>query len=281
MIASPSRPILFVSLAIALSALALSPVQTSWGQEEMQYPISVAARDGVIYVADLNLPGIWKITDQGMEKFYEGSAKFRTPLNRVRCLAIDQQGRLLAGDSSTREVYRFDDTGKPTPLTKGGIGIPMGIAVRENGEILVSDLELHSIWKVAADGGTPERLATVPSPAGVCLDGEDRLWVVSRGKVPVRRVSPDGKVTDVVKGRTFSFPHDIVADGSKNVYLTDGYSKAIWKIEEGKTPKKLAEGEPLVNPVGLTLDGDRLLVADSQAKKVFQVSLDGKVTPLK
>jgi sugar lactone lactonase YvrE len=166
-------------------------------------------------------------------------------------------------------------------MTNGGIGIPMGIAVRENGEILVSDLELHCIWKVAADGGTPERLATVPSPAGICLDGDNQLWVISRGKVPLRRVSPDGTVTDVVKGRTFSFPHDIVAVDAKTVYLTDGYSKAIWKVEEGEAPEKLTEGEPLVNPVGMALDGERLLVADSQAKKVFQVSLDGKVTPLK
>ncbi len=247
----------------------------------MQYPISVAVADGTVYVADLNLPGIWKLTAEGIEKYFEGSAKFRTPLNRVRCLAVDQQGRLLAGDSSTREVYRFDTDGKPTPLTSGGIGIPMGIAIRQNGELLVSDLELHCIWKVPAEGGEPERLATVASPTGVFLDGEDQLWVVSRGTVPLRRVAPDGTVTEVVKGRQFSFPHDVVVDDAKAVFITDGYSRAIWKVEEGKDPVKFAEGDPLVNPVGLAIDGDRLLVADPKAKQIFQVDRDGKVTPLK
>mgnify|MGYP001828644829 CR=1 FL=1 len=252
-----------------------------WGQDAMQYPLSVAVRDGVVFVADLNLPGIWKISDNGLEKFFEGSPKFRTPLNRVRCLAMDQDGKLLAGDSATREVYRFDDDGKPTPLTDGGIGIPMGIAVRENGEILVSDLELHSIWKVPTEGGKPERLATVSSPAGICLDNKDQLWVVSRGTVPLRRIATDGTVTDVIKSRTFDFPHDVVVDGGNNVFLTDGYGKAIWKIEEGKAPEKFAQGDPFMNPVGLIDDGDRFLVADSQAKQIFEVSKDGGIRPLK
>ncbi len=267
-------------LALTVSALVLCSRQTS-SADDMQFPVAVASHAGVIYVADLNLPGIWKITEGGLEKYFEGSAKFRTPLNRVRCLAFDPQGRLLAGDSSTREIYRFDEAGKPHPLTDGGLGIPMGIAVRSNGEILVSDLEVHCIWKVAADGGAPERLAVVPSPTGICLDSEDQLWVVSRGKNPLQRVSPDGTVTVAVEGRSFSFPHAVVADEAKNLYITDGYGKAVWKMAGGNPPEKLAEGAPLVNPVGLARDGNRLLVADSGAKQVFQVSLDGKVQPLK
>jgi sugar lactone lactonase YvrE len=269
-----------ISLPVTVLALLFGPGSTSQAQDQMQYPLSVATVDDVVFVADLRLPGIWKLTAQGPEKFYEGSAKFRTPLNAVRCLAVDQDGRLLAGDSATREVYRFDADGKPTPLTKGGIGIPMGIAVRQSGELLVSDLELHCIWKVPAEGGKPERLATVPSPTGIFLDSEDQLWVVSRGTVPLRRVAPDGTVTDVVKDRKFSFPHDVVVDEAKTVFVTDGYAKAIWKIESGQEPVKFVEGEPLTNPVGLIIDGDRFLVADSHAKNIFQVSRDGKVTPL-
>jgi len=51
----------------------------------------------------------------------------------VRCVAAgiyDDQGKLLAGDSATREVYRFDEAGNPVPLTKGKIGIATAIAVR-------------------------------------------------------------------------------------------------------------------------------------------------------
>ncbi|HBL43028.1 MAG TPA: hypothetical protein DDZ90_06490, partial [Planctomycetaceae bacterium] len=83
--------------------------------------------------------------------FFTGSKVFRTPLNAVRCVAIDKEGHVLAGDSSTREVYRFEKAGaKPQPLTNGGIGIPMDVVVLKNGDLLVSDLELQQIWKVPA-----------------------------------------------------------------------------------------------------------------------------------
>jgi len=70
---------------------------------DMLYPLSVAAApNGAIYVADLRLPGIWKIVDGKREMLFEGSPKFRTPLNAVRCVAVDSKGRLVAGDSATR-----------------------------------------------------------------------------------------------------------------------------------------------------------------------------------
>ena len=84
--------------------------------QEMQYPVGAAvAEDGTVYIADRNFHGIWKFAGGKLDKFFEGSIKFRTPLNAVRCVALDHQGKLLAGDSATREVYRFDDAGKPVP----------------------------------------------------------------------------------------------------------------------------------------------------------------------
>ena len=124
-------------------------------------------------------------------------------MNAVRCLAIDKAGSLLAGDTATREVYRFDKAGKPVPLTDGGIGIPMSIAVNSKGDLLVADLELHRIWKVPAAGGKPEQVAEVQAPRGVCVDSEDNVWVVSHGKNQVVRITASGKVETVVEGRPF------------------------------------------------------------------------------
>jgi hypothetical protein len=76
---------------------------------EMLYPLSaVADSSGSIFVADRDLPGIWKITGNVLSTYFKGEKKFRTPLNAVRCLALDYEGKLLAGDSATRDVYRFD-----------------------------------------------------------------------------------------------------------------------------------------------------------------------------
>ncbi len=155
-------------LAGLLLALAVSPLRA-----QMQYPLAVAGTEkGPIYVADRKLPGIWKITDGKAEAFFQASKKFRTPLNAVRCLAFDKDGKLLAGDSATREVYRFDDKAQPQPLTAGKIGIPMSIAVNGQGELFVADLETQRIWKVPAKGGEPEEFAVLAGVRGLAFDSE-------------------------------------------------------------------------------------------------------------
>lgn len=247
--------------------------------EDMQYPLSAAvAADGTIYVADQNAPAIWQFKGGKLEKFFEGSKKIRTPLNRVRCLAIDADGKLLAGDSSTREVYRFDDAGQPVPLTNGGIGMPRSIIVLSDGNLLVADQEEHCIWKVPGAGGKPVRWAEVPGLVAICRDQDGIIWGTSGPQVDLCKVTEDGQVEQAVTDAAIQFPQEVAVDAAKNVYLADTYAQAIWKIPLGKRPEKLAASAPLSKPVGVTWAGDALLVTDAGAKAVFRVAPDGTVT---
>jgi sugar lactone lactonase YvrE len=249
---------------------------------EMQYPIDIAVdAQGTIFVADRNLPGIWQIKDGKREIFFEGSKKFRTPLNAVRCLIIDSKGQLLAGDSSTREVYRFDADKKPVPLTKGGVGIPMALAMNKAGDLFIADIETQRIFKQPAAGGELVEFAQVTAPRGLIFDAEDRLLVVSgRGKNPILRFTPDGKSETITSGEPLVFPHHIVLDKDQNVYIADGYAKTIWKIGADKKPVKLVGGEPLSNPVGLAWQGDKLLVADPRSKDFLYSVEAEKLVPV-
>lgn len=263
-------------LSCAMTALVIaSPCLAA----DMQYPLAVvAADDGTTFVADRKLPGIWKVSGNEAAVYFQGSKKFRTPLNAVRCVALDKEGRLLAGDSSTREVYRFDKEGKPQPLTKGGIGIPMAIAVDAGGDLFVADLETQRIWKVPSAGGEPQEFAVIPAPRGLAFDKEGRLWAVSHGKNQVVRFGADGKSEVVVKGRPFRFPHQIVLDEQGTAFVTDGYAKAIWKISGSDAPAKLVEGKPLDNPVGIAVRGKGLLIADPRANALFAIDEEGKLS---
>ncbi|MBT6153801.1 MAG: hypothetical protein HOL01_25640 [Planctomycetaceae bacterium] len=267
---------LFALLAVVISLDAAPTVAA-----DMQYPLAVVAgADGTVFVADRKLPGIWKVTGETAEVYFQGSKKFRTPLNAVRCVAIDKDGLLLAGDSATREVYRFDKAGKPQPLTKGGIGIPMAIAVDGDGDLFVGDLETQRIWKVPAAGGEPKEFAVVPAPRGLAFDKQGRLWVVSHGKNQLIRLGTDGKSEIVAKGRPFRFPHQVVLDDDGTAYVSDGYAKAVWKIADGKAPEKLVEGKPLDNPVGIALRGKDILIADPRANALFAIDAEGKLSTL-
>ncbi len=245
----------------------------------LQYPLTaVASADGKsLFIADLNEPGVWKLSDGKLSVLFQASKKFRTPLNRVRCVGLDRNGKLLAGDSSTREVYRFDDAGQPQPLTNGGIGIPMDLAVDPDNNIFVTDLELKWIWKIPAAGGKAEKFAEVEAPRGITIDADKNLWVINHGKNQLLRVTPDAKIEVVVEGRPWGFPHEIELDKNKTAFVTDGYGKCVWKVPLGGKPEKLVSGEPLVNPVGLTWQGETLLVIDPRTKGVFAIDSKGKL----
>ena len=238
------------------------------------YPLDIAVTpEGVAYVVDRNLPGVWQWKDGQLTEYFKGSPKYRTPLNAPRCVAIDKDGSLLVGDSATREVYRFTTQGEPQPITGGKIGIPMDLAVAADGTIYVADLELRMLLRIAPGTSEVEQVAAV-NPRGVFIDGNDRIWVVSQDAQQLQIVQPDGKTQVIVGERIFEFPHQVVVNEAGEAFVTDGYKKAVWKIAPGGSPEILIEGGPLDNPVGLTLHEDQLRIVDPRAQSVFRLTAE-------
>lgn len=249
--------------------------------EEMQYPLSVAAvgADSLV-VADRMLPGLWKVGPGTAEILFQGKKTFRTPLNAVRAVAVAADGTVHAADSATRDVFKFVD-GQPVPLTQGKIGIPVDIAFDPSGDLFVSDLETQRIWRVPAAGGEPKEVAQLAAPRGLFVDGAGRLWAVAAsGEQPLVRIAADGTVEPVVKERVFEFPHDVVVADDGTAYVSDNYARAIWKVGADGTATKWITGEPLKGPVGLSIRAGKLLVADPQAKTIWEADGEGKLTAL-
>jgi streptogramin lyase len=250
------------------------------------YPLSVAAAPtGELYVADHHLPGIWRVQDGQLSLFFLGQKTFRTPLNAIRCVAVDGQGRVLAGDSATGDVYRFDDQGQPHSLTGrerplGPITLPYSIAVDAEGNLLVTDQGEgdQRIAKIPAEGGSVELVAEVSTPRGLCVDNQQRVWVISQRRL--LRLLPDGTQETIADTGMFQFPHAVVVRDEGAAYVSDGYARTIWKIEPGQAPTAWVQGEPLKNPVGMTLWNDRLVVADPHARALFTIDWEGNVSRL-
>lgn len=239
------------------------------------YPLDTAVTaEGDAIVVDRNLPGLWRRQGDKLQILVQGSKKYREPLNAARCVALDEKGNILVGDSSTREIYRLDDQNQPQPLTGGQIGIPMDIAVRADGSLMVADLETRALLRVSSDGKQVKQVAKV-NPRGVFVDGKDQVWVVSQDEQQLQIVDDNGKSTVIVEKRIFDFPHQVVVDSRGNAYVSDGYKKAIWKVTRGSAPEIAFTGPPLDNPVGLSLVEDQIVVTDPRVRQVFRLK-DGK-----
>jgi sugar lactone lactonase YvrE len=249
---------------------------------DLSYPVSVVVHEsGTLYLADRNLPGVWQLAGDQLNLVYKGTKQLRTPLNAIRCVAVDSEGRLLAGDSSTRDIYRFGEDGQPQPLTDQGqgigqIGVPMDIVVDAEGNLLVSDLEIHRIVKVPNQGGRVDEFASVPAPRGLFYDSRNQLWVLSGRRLV--RLSPDGKAETIVEDGVFSFPHTVVVAEDNVAYVCDGYARTIWKIVPGEEPERWVRGDPLINPVGMDIHEGKLLVVDPRARAVFEINAEGNLT---
>ena len=268
-------------LSGTLAAQEAKPSQEVVSIPGMKYPLAVVAAEKSIYIADRKLPGIWKMSGEKTEIHFQGSPRFRTPLNAVRCLALDSKGVLYAGDSSTREIYSLKDPEKPEPLTNGAIGIPVAMAFDSKDVLFVADLETQRIWKFPATGGQPEEVAVIPAPRGIAIDAKDRLWVVSHGKNQLLRLSHDGKQKEViVKGHPWKFPHQLVLKDDQSAYVVDGYGKTVWSVSENGTSKSFVKDTRFKNPTCVALQKKNLLIVDPQANSLFSVDETNKVRVL-
>jgi sugar lactone lactonase YvrE len=279
--------------------------QPSTAQGPGPYPIAVTVgNQGTIYVADHEMKAVYRLgADNKLAAVYKGSRKYRTPLYRVFAMAQDSAGNLYFCDTGSMDVWRMSPDGKLSPLTgqkiARGIGPapanqdfdkdgayagefdkPMGIAIEPDGNLVVTDLGLAAVFRLPAAGGKPEEIARVPAPHGIALDRDGGFVVVSQAKDQLVRVSAQGEVTPIVNGSLApkNNPHYVVAD-SEGYCVTDNYAAAVWRVTRDGEVKPLVQGEPLVKPVGLAQEANgNLLVADPWAKKLFRVTLEGKIS---
>ncbi len=284
------KPLRFLALAVNLLSVQFCCGQETSGGDVKQgaagvpspataiYPLDMVIKpDGKsAYVVDRNLPGVWFWSAGKLEIFAQGAKNFRQPLNAARCLALDKDANLLVGDSSTRDIYRCEAGGKFTPLTGGKIGIPMDIALKNDGTIYVADLETKYLLRIPANSDKVERVAQV-NPRGLFVDSKQQVWVVSQNAQQLLIVADDGKTEVIVADRQFDFPHQVVVNSSGEAFVSDGYKKCIWKVVRGSAPTAVVQGPPLDNPVGLAIAEDQVYVVDPRAAKVFRLSPESKL----
>jgi sugar lactone lactonase YvrE len=278
-----TRSVAALHLLLVVSAAGVRALPTAAEEaaaaDGLRYPLAVsAAPDGGLVVADRLLPGVWRFLDGRGAPLFTGSKRFRTPLNAVRTVAVASDGRIYAGDSSTREVYSIAADGTASPLTGGRIGIPVDIAITSTNLLYVSDLETQRIWRLPAEGGEPVEVVALAAPRGLFCDAEDRLWAVAAsGDEPLVRIGTDGALEPIVKTPVFEFPHDVAVDDGGTAYVSDNYARAIWRVPPRGEPEKWITGPPLAGPVGLAFHAGRLLVADPRARAVFEIGPDGSL----
>jgi len=142
-----------------------------------------------------------RLTNEVVITDWKTGRKLRSiPLREPAGLAFDARGRLIV--AAGRDLWSISD-GEPELLAKGVLKSPWGLCIGADGLIYVSDTADAMQVKVFDSRGKPQRTIgtaggrhwigkylpdAMLQPAGLALDGKNRLWVAEYDNYP-RRVS--------------------------------------------------------------------------------------------
>ncbi|MCL5770150.1 MAG: SMP-30/gluconolactonase/LRE family protein [Planctomycetes bacterium] len=172
------------------------------------------------------------------------------------------------------------------PFTQVATGIPgaEGPMFDHRGRFFVVAPNQGSVLEIQPDGRRREHANTGGIPAGLMVDGQDRLWVADM-KLGLCCVSPEGKVQRVVttyEGQPIRGCNDLCFDPTGNLYFTapagSSIEKAVGEVftrcATGRVVR-LDGGFAFSNGIAVSGDGRTLIVAETDTKKLWAFDILG------
>lgn len=227
-------------------------------------------------------------------------------LQRPQSGAVDAEGRIYVTDSNRQGVYVFDDkAGQVEVWDIARLGekfeTPIGIALGNQGEILVADAELHSVFRLSKKGEPVGEFGhdVLKRPTGLARDAQRGIiYVADTHAHDIKVFSDDGKLLKVIGQRgegdgEFNFPTHLTFAADK-LYVTDTLNSRVQIFDtDGKMISKFGKlglyvGN-MVRPKGVAVDSqgnvyvveslyDNLLVFDNQGRTLLGLGGAGKNT---
>ena len=181
-------------------------------------------------------------------------------------------GKIYSGDGGTRTDALLD--------------FPEDLEIASDGSFYIADTYNNVIRKVTTAGvvstlaGTGEygnkdgagANATFALPRGVALDDDGNVYVADSANNRIRKITPLGVVSTLVK-TVLKSPQGVIVSGT-TLYIADTEGNAIRKVStSGGVLSTVSTNVNKPKKLALSADGASLYVADSGSYRVLEVSI--------
>ena len=227
----------------------------------------VLAPDGSIYISDVSAGTIKQYTTDGHLNLVVSG--LRSPEGMVflpdgsMVIAEQERNRLVRYDLSSKTLKPFLKLVNQTDQ----LGVD-GI-LWDGTNIIVPDSPNGTVLKVSADGQTVQQIAShLTRPTGAWLEPTGDLLIADEYGGAICRLHGDGTLDKLAY---FSFPDDVVADASGNIFIVTLGDNAIHLLRAG-TNEDVILVSNLNQPQGIIFDNDgNLIVTDSGNHRLIKV----------
>jgi RHS repeat-associated protein len=289
-----------ITTVVGMPGVQCSPITAPCGdggparQAQLHSPESVAlGPDGSLYIADPGANRVRKVSPNGIISTVAGTGQPCAPstaacgdggpatqaqLNQNQHLAVAPDGTLYVTDGGSHRVRRVGTDGIISTVAGSGnppsggcsndgvnalnacLDFPWGVAAMPDGSIEFSDVYLHQIFRVQANGiinvvagdgtcgangdGGPASQARLCDPEAVARGPDNSLYIADWGNSRIRRIGPDGIISTVAGNGTAGFSGDsgpavqgqinhpigVTFGVDGNIYIADGNNQRIRRV---------------------------------------------------
>jgi sugar lactone lactonase YvrE len=249
----------------------------------------------------------------------DGGPAINASLNTPSAIAFDLNGNLLIADTGNNEIRMVSPQGIITKVAGTGNAAydgdngtaataafsgPTGVAVDHLGNIYISDtgnqrvrmLSTAGITSVIAGNGTKgsfgdgrqANTSEVSNPGGLLFDTAGNLYIADIGNDRVRRIAPNGVISNYAGSGTVGAAGDggyaiaanlnlqgIGMDPQNNLIIADGANYRVRFVTASNGFITTIGGTGLItyNPQNLYRNGDTLYFSDTNANRIRQFSI--------
>ncbi len=245
--------------------LAASAFSEPWGMVSWREGLLVAdAGNHAVRFVDVEQDKVYTAVGTGKAGFADGKGR-RAAFDRPTGLAVDQVGLVYIADTGNHAIRTMDEQGVVKTLVGGTEGSALGT---------LSQTRLSA----------PTGLCWADGVLYIADTGNHRVLALQDGRVTLvagAQLTGDGAIeggylNGPAETARFSSPQGVTVGTDGTVFVADTGNGAVRAIRDGFVTTLIRSESAAtwpVSPMGLLLDGNRLLVGDSFSRGVLQVEV--------